>query len=102
MKSAVFALLMLLWLPTRQDADVDALLARAKIGAKEAVEKALKEAKDGVVTELELELDKGKAVWSIDIAQGAKTFAIALDAADDAIIEEWTEDENRSQEAKRL
>ena len=67
------------------DMDDEALDLKNIITAQEAMEKALEGQKDGAwVVEYELEIDDGKAVYDIDIEDGAD---VKIDAASGEIIE---------------
>jgi hypothetical protein len=77
------------------DALVQGALA-AKLSLADAVKKGVQEAGSGVPYQAELELDGGKAVWSIDVAQDKKTCNVVLDSADGKVVEKDTEDEDES------
>ncbi|HZN38886.1 MAG TPA: hypothetical protein VFD82_08790 [Planctomycetota bacterium] len=71
-------------------------LKEAKLTLVEAIQKSVKEAgaEAGPVVpfKAEFEIDKGKAVFSIDLAQGNKTLNVVLDASDGSVVEKETED----------
>jgi len=71
-------------------------VSQTKYPLAEAVQKSLKEAGQGVPFKAELELDKGKLVYSIDLAQGTQTCNVVLDAAEGTVVEKETEDGDES------
>ena len=52
-----------------------------------AIDKGLEAAGEGVPIHAELEQDKGRVVYSIDVAQGQKTCNIVLDAKEGEVVE---------------
>jgi uncharacterized membrane protein YkoI len=62
----------------------------------EAVAKGVAKAGAGVPFKAELELDKGRLMYSIDVAQGKKTCCVVLDVADGREIEHDLDDEDRA------
>ncbi len=72
------------------------LAEEAKLSLVEAIERGLGESGDGVVFHAELERDRGAAAYSIDIAQGAKTCNVVLDAKDGKVLGKEIEDEDHS------
>src|SRR5262245_1406520 len=80
--------------------DFDRMLKATTYSLSDAIGKAMKEAKEGVPIEAELEEDKGRIVYSMDIAQGTNVFAIAFDVKDGAIVEKEVEAEDHSAVAK--
>src|SRR5687768_8648353 len=72
------------------------LLPRATLTLGEAVQRALVEAASGTAWKAELEEDKGKVVFSVDIAQGEKNCNVVLDAADGKVVEKDLENEDHS------
>ncbi len=84
--------------PAQGRAD-EALVQRAKeakLTLAQAIAMGQKQAGEGTPYQGEFELDGGKAVYSIDIAQGTKTVNVVLDAADGKVVEKDTEDEDES------
>lgn len=79
--------------------DYEKMLAEAKFPIGEAIARGLKEAKEGTVFEAELEADKGRIVWSLDVAQGGKVFAVVFDAKDGSLVEQEIESEDHSKVA---
>jgi len=78
----------------------DALLKQTEYPLGDAVAKALAFAKEGAVIEAEIETDEDKAVYSVDIAQGAKKLNVVLDAKTGEVVEKDLEDEDQSAIAK--
>ncbi len=76
--------------------DIAKLLEEATLTLGEAVDAGLAQAGDGVVFHAELERDGGRAVFSIDVAQGKKTCNVVLDAKEGGVVERVVEDEDRS------
>jgi uncharacterized membrane protein YkoI len=72
------------------------LAEEAKLTLEQAIERGLGESGEGFCFHAELERDKGKAVYSIDVAQGAKTCNVVLDAQEGKVVEKETEDEDHS------
>ena len=83
-----------------QDPDYTKLLGKAKITLLEAIDMAAKAAGDGVVVQADLEEDKGNVQFAVDVAVGTKTRAISFRASDGKILENDTDDEDRSAIAK--
>jgi Peptidase propeptide and YPEB domain len=79
-----------------QEPDMGKLVSEAKLGMTRAVELGMREAKTGVPVHVELEFEKGRAVWSLDIAQGNKLCEVLLDARDGSVVERAEEDEDWS------
>ena len=82
------------------DQELQALLKKSAYPLSEAVKKAFDIAKDGVVLSAELEEEDGKAVYSIDVAQGRKTLEIVLDAETGELVEKVIEDDDQESLAK--
>ena len=78
------------------DVDWKKLVTVPKLSLSEAATKALALAGSGVICQAELELDKGKLVYSIDVAQGEKTCALVLDVADGKELDRELEGEDHS------
>jgi uncharacterized membrane protein YkoI len=76
--------------------DWERLLKGATFGLGDAISKGMKDAGEGVVMHAELELDRGVAVYSIDVAQGTKTFNVVYDAKDGRVVEKVVEKDDRS------
>src|SRR5438552_3271414 len=72
------------------------LLAVATYSLSEAIDKAVREAKEGSVVKAELELENGKIMFSADVAQGNKILEVELDAATGKLIATDKEDVDRS------
>jgi uncharacterized membrane protein YkoI len=72
------------------------LLETAKAPLSEAIAKAMAEAKDGVATGAEIEDEGGKVRYAVDVSQGAKKLEVVLDAANWAVLEKASEDEDQS------
>jgi uncharacterized membrane protein YkoI len=77
-------------------ADWQRLLDAAGYDLAQAIEKGMKEAGHGTPFHAELEDDGGRAVYSIDVAQGEKTLNVVLDAGTGAVVEKELEDEDHS------
>ena len=98
---AAAALLIVSFLQAQQPAtDWDRMLKGTTFGLADAIEKGMKEAGPGVAFHAELENDKARAVYSIDIAQGAKTCNVVLDGKEGTMAEKSIEDEDHSDVAK--
>jgi uncharacterized membrane protein YkoI len=69
---------------------------RAKVGLADAVDRGMKAAGSGVPYSAELEPDGDRVVWSIDVAQGAKTRNVVVDAASGEIVEDVLEEDDAS------
>jgi uncharacterized membrane protein YkoI len=80
--------------------DYEKMLAEAKYSLAEAVDKGLKEAKEGVVLKVQLERERGKVIYTMDIAQGDKILEINLDVKDGSVVERKTENDDKSKVAK--
>lgn len=80
--------------------DYEKMLAEAKYSLAEAVDKGLKEAKDGVVIKVQLEKEKGRVIYTMDIAQGDKILEVNLDVKDGSVVERKTENDDKSSVAK--
>lgn len=78
-----------------QQADYEALLKDTKLTLSEGIEKALAEAKDGVVFKAELEGDK-TIHWAVDLSKGTKVVAVDVDAKSGGIVASETEDSDQS------
>ena len=66
--------------------DSTRLLAEAKITLLQAIERAAREAPEGVVVEAELEKEGGRVVYSLDIAQKGAVLELHLDAHDGSVV----------------
>jgi uncharacterized membrane protein YkoI len=75
---------------------------QAKFGLLEAIERALKVAKEGVPCEVELEPDKGTLVYSVDLAQGKRTRNVVLSALTGEVVEDELEGDDRSAKASAV
>src|SRR5262245_1518667 len=80
--------------------DYQKMLDEAKFSLAEAVDKGLKEAKEGAVVKVEIEVEKGKTIFTMDIAQGEKILEINLDVKDGSVVARATEEENQSKLVK--
>src|SRR5262245_29878793 len=80
--------------------DYQKMLDEAKFSLAEAVDKGIKEAKEGVVVKVQIEVEKGKTIFTMDIAQGEKVIEINLDVKEGAVVDRKTEEENRSKIVK--
>jgi uncharacterized membrane protein YkoI len=69
---------------------------KAAFDLAEAAKRGTKEAGSGTPFHVELERDKGRLVWSVDVSQGTKTCNVVLDAASGAVLEKEVEDEDHS------
>ena len=90
---AIFAATLLVCLP---GPDYEKMLAEARFPLAEAVDKGLKEAKEGVVIKVQIEIEKGKTIYTLDIAQGDKILEINFDVKDGAVVERKIENEDKS------
>ncbi len=90
-----FAVALFANLGVAQDPDWQKVLEGVKCSLPQAIEKALAKARDGKVVHAELEQDKGKVVFSIDVARGKQNVGVVLDATG-AVLESATEDEDHS------
>lgn len=95
MKALAATLLAAVLLSSADDQELESLLRRSGYPLGEAVKKALEIAKTGVVVSAELEEEDGKAVYSIDVAQGRKTLEIVLDAKTGELVEKTIEDDDQ-------
>ncbi len=80
--------------------DYEKMLAEAKFPLAEAIDRGLKEAKEGTVIKVQIEVEKGKTIYTMDIAQGEKILEINLDVKDGAVAERKVEEENMSKVVK--
>ncbi|HEU4417889.1 MAG TPA: hypothetical protein VFT55_03065 [Planctomycetota bacterium] len=82
--------------PAQADQQTGQRLKQARLTLVEAIQKGVKEAgpEAGPVVpfKAEFEIDKGKAVFSIDLAQGKQTLNVVIDAGDGSVVEKETED----------
>ena len=89
-------------LVTRGDAaelpPYEILLRGAKLTLGEAIARATQSAPGAVALHAELETDKGRIVFSIEIAVGARTLCLKLDARDGKILDR--DDDERDEESK--
>lgn len=76
------------------------LVEGSRISLEKAVARGLEESGDGVVFHVELELDHGKPVYSVDVAQGRKTCNVIVDASSGVIVEKEIEEEDHSDVVK--
>lgn len=74
------------------------LLRDAKLSLTDALTAAIRAAGKGVAFEAELERERGRTVYSIDIVQGTGMLNVLVDAADGSIVDRETEAEDHSQE----
>lgn len=77
-----------------QEPDTGKLVGEAKLTMTQAIERGLHEARTGVLVQAELEFEKGRTVWSLDVAQGTKVCEVLLDAKDGSLVERAVEDED--------
>jgi uncharacterized membrane protein YkoI len=75
--------------------DWSSLLAQPRLSLGEAIAKGLSTAGAGVPFKAELELDRGRLVYAIDIAQQTKTCCVVLDVVTGTVVEQELDDENR-------
>ncbi len=80
----------------QSDAEWPALLQRPTFDLVEALTKGRAAAGSGTPFKVELELDKDKLVYSIDIAQGTKTCALVLDVSDGRTLDREIDADDRS------
>jgi uncharacterized membrane protein YkoI len=80
---------------TADDQELEGLLRRSAYPLGQAIQKAMEIAKTGVVLAAELEEEDGKAVYSLDVAQGTKTLEIVLDARTGELLERKLEDDDQ-------
>lgn len=80
--------------------DWDRLLKETSFTLEESVRRGLQEAGDGVPFHAELEEDKGQVVYSIDVAQGAKTCNVVMSAKSGKVLEKDVEAEDHSAEVR--
>lgn len=85
---------------TQQDSEWEKLLKDVKVSLAEAIDKGLKEAGEGTVFHAELEMDKGKFVYSIDVAQGEKVCNVIIDPKDGKVVDKEIEEEDHSHTVK--
>jgi uncharacterized membrane protein YkoI len=83
---------------SEQDKEWSKRVAETAFPLVEAIKKGLQEAREGFVFKAELELDKGRLVYSIDVAQGNKTLNVVLDAKDGKLVEREQDSEDHSGE----
>ena len=76
------------------------LAEEAKLSLADAIDRGLGESGAGVPFHAELERDKGVAVYSIDVAQGARTCNVVLDAKEGKVVEKEIDDEDHSAAVK--
>lgn len=100
MKALAAVLLAAALLGPADDQETEGLLKRSAYPLGDAVKKALEIAKTGVVLSVELEDEDGKAVYSLDVAQGRKTLEIVLDARSGELVEKKIEDDDRESLAR--
>lgn len=82
-----------------QDAETAALLKDVKVSLAEGAEKALSEAKEGIVYKVELEGDK-TVHWAVDVSKGDKVLAVDVDAKTGQIVATDLENTDLSKLAK--
>jgi uncharacterized membrane protein YkoI len=92
---ALAAILAAALLSPADDQELEGLLKRSAYPLSEAVRKAMEIAKTGVVVAAELEEEDGKAVYSLDVAQGTRTLEIVLDAKTGELLEKTVEDDDQ-------
>ena len=79
------------------DADAyQGLLEKSKRTLAQAIEVGRAACGEGVPFHAELEADKGRIVFSIDVARGAKTCNAVIDAADGTLVEKEVDEEDHS------
>jgi len=76
--------------------DYAKMLGEAKYSLGEAVEKGLKEVKGGTIVKCEIEEEKGRTIYTMDIAQGDKIVEINFSVVDGSIVAREDEDEDQS------
>ncbi|MCA9321102.1 MAG: PepSY domain-containing protein [Planctomycetes bacterium] len=80
-----------------QDQEIwQALVAKATFTLEEAIDRGLAEAASGTVFQAELEVDKGKLVYSIDVAQEKRSLNVVIGAADGKVLEKDRESDDMS------
>lgn len=86
----------------KQDPDYEKLLKAATFTLSEAIDRALavKEAKDCVVVNAEIEEEDGKIIYSIELAKGNKILEVNFDVTTGAILPLENEDHDKSAQAK--
>lgn len=94
MMHALFPVLLALLTP--QEPDLGKLVSDAKLTMPQAIALALRTARTGTATQAELEFEKDRTVWSIDVAQGNKILEVLLDAKDGSVVETGEEAEDCS------
>ena len=82
--------------------DWEKMTAGAEYPLADAIAKGLAVAGEGVPFHAELEWDEGRAVYSIDVAQGTKILNVVLDPKTGALIEKEVDDEDASAVAGAL
>jgi len=83
-------------LVARTGPDYGKLLDEAKYSLSEAIDKGLKEAKEGTVVKAEIEREKGKIIFTMDVAQGDKILEVGLDVKEGRLVSRDTESEDQS------
>jgi len=96
---AVFASASLTGALAQQDAEYAALLKDTKVSLSEGIEKALAEAKEGIVYKAELEGDK-TVHWAVDVAKGDKVLAVDIDAKTGGVVATDLENTDQSKLVK--
>jgi hypothetical protein len=76
--------------------DWGARVREAKLGLSDAAQRGLRTASEGVLVQAELEVDAGRLVYSIDVAQGARMRNVVLDAKTGEVLEDVLEDEDHA------
>ena len=92
MKATLCSILLLL----SGGVDYDKLLKDVSFPMTEAIDKAMKAAKDGAVVSSEIEEEDGGVRYTFDIAQGDKTREIGLDVKDGKVVEDIVEAGDKS------
>jgi uncharacterized membrane protein YkoI len=100
MKALAATLMAAALLAPADDQEKESLLKRSTYSLGDAVKKALEIAKTGAVLSVELEDEDGKAVYSLDVAQGRKTLEIVLDARTGELVEKKVEDDDQESLAR--
>lgn len=95
MNELVTTLLAAILLTTAGDRELEGLLKRSAYPLGDAIAKALEIARTGVVLSAELEEEDGRAVYSVEIAQGRKTLEVVLDARTGELVEKALEDDDQ-------
>jgi uncharacterized membrane protein YkoI len=83
----------------QQESEYAALLKDTKVSLSEGIEKALSEAKEGIVFKAELEGDK-TLHWAVDVSKGDKVLAIDIDAKTGGVVATDVENTDQSKLAK--